>query len=45
MGDMNCNLASLLLDNNANLLISVADVYGMQQLITDPLYRINFYIG
>jgi hypothetical protein len=36
MGDMNCNLASSPLDNNANLLISVADVYGMQQLITDP---------
>ena len=33
---MNCNLASSPLDNNANLLISVADVYGMQQLITDP---------
>ena len=36
MGDMNCNLASSPLDNNANLLISVADIYGMQQLITDP---------
>jgi hypothetical protein len=36
MADMNCNLASSPLDNNANLLISVADVYGMQQLITDP---------
>ena len=32
---MNCNLASSQLDN-ANLLTSIADVYGLQQLITDP---------
>ena len=33
---MNCNLAPAQLDNNANLLNSIADVYGMHQLITYP---------
>ena len=35
MGDLNCNLAALQLDNNANTLTSIA-VYRLQQLITDP---------
>ena len=36
MGDMNCNLAPDQLDNNANILSSMADIYGMDQLIIDP---------
>ena len=36
MGDMNCNLALDQLDNNANILSSIADIYGMHQLIIDP---------
>ena len=36
MGDMNCNLAPDQLDNNANILSSIADIYGMHQLIIDP---------
>ena len=35
MGDLNCNLAAPQLDHNANLLSSIADVYSLQQLITD----------
>ena len=33
---MNCNLAPDQLDNNANILSSIADIYGMHQLIIDP---------
>jgi len=36
MGDLNCNFAAPQLDRNANLLSSIADVYSLQQLITDP---------
>lgn len=36
MGDMNCNLASTILNNNATILNSIADIYGLQQLINDP---------
>ena len=36
MGDMNCNLAPDQLDNNANIVSSIADIYGMHQLIIDP---------
>ena len=36
MGDLNCNFATPQLDHNANLLSSIADVYSLQQLITDP---------
>ena len=36
MGDLNCNFAAPYLDHNANLLSSIADVYSLQQLITDP---------
>ena len=36
LGDLNCNLAAPQLDHNANLLSSIADVYSLQQLITDP---------
>ena len=36
IGDMNCNLAPDQLDNNANILSSIADIYGMHQLIIDP---------
>ena len=36
MGDLNCNFAAPQLDHNANLLSSIADVYSLQQLITDP---------
>ena len=35
MGDLNCDLAAPQLDHNANLLSSIADVYSLQQLITD----------
>ena len=33
---MNCNLAPDQLDNNANKLSSIADIYTMHQLIIDP---------
>ena len=33
---MNCNLAPDQLDNNANILSSIADIYGMHQLTIDP---------
>ena len=38
MRDLNCrgNFAAPQLDHNANLLSSIADVYSLQQLITDP---------
>jgi len=36
MGDLNCNFAAPQVDHNANLLSSIADVYSLQQLITDP---------
>ena len=36
LGDLNYNLAAPQLDHNANLLSSIADVYSLQQLITDP---------
>ena len=36
MGDLNCNLAAPQLDHNTNLLSGIADVYSLQQLITDP---------
>jgi len=36
MGDLNCNFPAPQLDHNANLLSRIADVYSLQQLITDP---------
>ena len=36
LGDLNCNLASPLFDNNATLLTNVADIYGLHQLINEP---------
>lgn len=36
MGDFNCNLAATSGDNNMRLLTSITDVYGLQQLITEP---------
>ena len=36
MGDFNCNLASPQPDKNTVLLTSLADVYGLHQLINNP---------
>ena len=41
MGDMNCNLAPDQLDNNANILSSIADIYGMRQsILRDVLFHL-----
>jgi hypothetical protein len=37
MGDMNCNVAASQLDHNSNYLINTADVYGLHQLICEPM--------
>ena len=37
MGDMNCNVAASQLDHNSNCLTSTADVYGLHQLIREPM--------
>jgi exonuclease III len=36
MGDMNANLIASNLDNNSRRLTDIADVYGLQQLISEP---------
>ena len=36
MGDFNCNMASAHFDSNTRLLCEISDIYGLQQLITEP---------
>lgn len=36
LGDLNCDMVATRYDNHTNKLISIADVYGLQQLITEP---------
>ena len=36
MGDLNCNMASAHFDSNTRLLCEISDIYGLQQLITEP---------
>lgn len=37
MGDMNCNLDTSQLNQNANLFCDISDVYGLQQLVNDRI--------
>lgn len=37
MGDMNCNLDTSQLNQNANLFYDISDVYGLQQLVNDRI--------
>ena len=36
MGDLNCNMASAHFDSSTRLLCEISDIYGLQQLITEP---------
>ena len=36
MGDLNCNMAFTHFDSNTCLLCEISDIYGLQQLITEP---------
>ena len=36
MGDLNCEMISTHHDNDTSKLMSVTDIYGLQQLITEP---------
>ena len=36
MGDLNCDMISTRSDNNTLILTSIADIYGLQQLISEP---------
>jgi len=36
MGDLNCDMISTRSDNNKLKLMSIADIYGLQQLISEP---------
>ena len=36
MGDLNCNIIATRHDNDTRKLMSITDVYGLQQLITEP---------
>ena len=36
MGDLNCDMIATRYDNNTCKLMSIADIYGLQQLITEP---------
>lgn len=36
MGDLNCDVIATQYDNHTRKLMSIADVYGLQQLITEP---------
>ena len=35
LGDLNCNMAAPKFDNGTNILSNIADVYGLDQLITE----------
>ena len=36
MGDLNCDMIATRYDNNTCKLMSITDIYGLQQLITEP---------
>ena len=36
MGDLNCNMAFTHFDSKTRLLCEISDIYGLQQLITEP---------
>ena len=36
MGDLNCNFGSTVMDHNSTILTSITDLYGLQQLISEP---------
>lgn len=36
MGDLNCDMIAETYDNNTRKLVGIADIYGLQQLITEP---------
>ena len=35
LGDLNCNMAATKFDNSTNILSNIAEVYGLDQLITE----------
>ena len=35
--DLNCNLLSEVVSNNSSHLLNIIDIYGLTQLITDPI--------
>jgi len=37
MGDLNCDASATRYDNDTCKLMSITDVYGLQQLITEPI--------
>ena len=40
LGDMNCNLVASALDHNSSQLINITDLYGLHQLICEPVFQI-----
>ena len=36
MGDLNCDMIATRYDNDTRKLVSITDIYGLQQLITEP---------
>ena len=36
MGDLNCDMIATRYDNNTCKLMNITDIYGLQQLITEP---------
>ena len=36
MGDLNCDMIATRYDNDTRKLMSITDIYGLQQLITEP---------
>ena len=36
MGDLNCDMIATQYDNDTRKLMSITDIYGLQQLITEP---------
>ena len=36
MGDLNCDMAFAYFDSNTRLLCEISDIYGLQQLVTEP---------
>ena len=36
MGDMNCDLSSIVLDDGSRLLMDIAALYNLSQLINEP---------
>ena len=36
MGDLKCDMAFAYFDSNTRLLCEISDIYGLQQLVTEP---------